>query len=118
MDLLKLALTNTPALVSLDYTQGAGDIILAVDASLEEWGGVLMQLVKGKKHLSRYESGIWSSAENKYDATKRECRGVLKALKKVRYWLYWVRFILETYANVLVAQFNRSGTDLPGALVT
>ena len=118
MDLLKLALTNTPALVSLDYTQGAGDIILAVDASLEEWGGVLMQLVKGKKHLSRYESGIWSSAENKYDATKRECRGVLKALKKVRYWLYWVRFILETDASVLVAQLNRSGTDLPEALVS
>ena len=79
---------------------------------------MLIQLVKGKKHLSRYESGIWSSVERKYDATKRECRGVLKALKKVRYWLYWVRFILETYANVLVAQFNRSGTDLPGALVT
>ncbi len=27
MDLLKLALTTPPALVSLDYTKGAGDII-------------------------------------------------------------------------------------------
>lgn len=36
MDLLKLTLTILPALVSLDYTKGAGDIILAVDASLEE----------------------------------------------------------------------------------
>ena len=118
MDLLKLALTSPPALVSLDYTEGAGDIILAVDASLDGWGGVLMQLVKGKRHPSRYESGIWSNAERNYDATKRECRGVLKALKKVRYWLYGVKFILETDANVLVAQLNRSGTDLPGALVT
>ena len=118
MDLLKLALTTPPALVSLDYSEGTGEIILAVDASLEGWGGVLMQLVQGKRHLSRYESGIWSCAEKKYDATKRECRGVLKALKKVRYWLYGVRFVLETDANVLVAQLNRSGTDLPGALVT
>ena len=77
-----------------------------------------MQLVKGKRHPSRYESRIWSAAEKKYDATKRECWGVLKALKKVRYWLYGVRFILETDARVLVAQLNRSGTDLPGALVT
>ncbi len=85
MDLLKLALTTPPALVSLDYTYGAGDIILAVDASLEWWGRVLMPLVQGKRHLSRHERGIWSSTEKKYDATKRECRGVLKALKKVRY---------------------------------
>jgi hypothetical protein len=28
---------------------------------------------------------------------------VLKALQKVRYWLYGVHFILETDANVLVA---------------
>lgn len=118
MDLLKYALTSSPALVSLDYKEGTGDIILAVGASLEGWGGVLMQLVKGKRHPSRYESGIWSAAEKKYNATKWECRGVLKALKKVRYWLYGVRFILETDARVLVAQLNRSGTDLPGVLVT
>ncbi len=85
IDLLKHALTNPPALVSLDYSQRAGDIILAVDASLDGWGGLLMQLVKGKKHPSRYESEIWSDAEKRYDATKRECEGVLKALKKVRY---------------------------------
>ncbi len=45
MDLLKLALTTSPVLVSLYYSEGAGEIILAVDASLEGWGGVLMQLV-------------------------------------------------------------------------
>lgn len=95
MDLLKFALTRPPALVSLDYTEGAGEIILAVDASSEEWGGVLMQLVKGKRYPSRYKSGIWSSAEKKYDATKRECRGILKALKKVSHWLYGVRFVLK-----------------------
>lgn len=72
MNLLKLAFTTSPALVSLDYTESVDDIILAVDTSLDRWEKVLMQLVKTKKHLSRYESGIWSNAEGNYDATKRE----------------------------------------------
>ncbi len=118
MDLLKLALTSPPALVSLDYSKDADDIILAMKASLEEGGGVLMQLVKVKKHPSGYESGIWSSVEKKYNATKRECRGVLTALKKVKYWLYWVKSVLETDARVLIAKLIQSGTDLPEALVT
>lgn len=77
-----------------------------------------MQLVPGKKHPSRYESGIWSNAERNYDSTKQERRGVLKALKKVRYRLYVIRFNLETDASVLVAHLNWSGNDLPGALVS
>ena len=104
MSALKAALTTAPALVKIIYSDRAGEIILAVDASLEGWGGVLMQLDnQGKKHPSRYESGLWNRAEKNYDATKRECRGVLKALRKVRYWLYRVHFVLETNANVLVA---------------
>ena len=88
MDLLKLSPTSQPALLSLDYSKNASEITRAVDASLERWGGILMQLVKGKKHPSRYGGGIWSSTEKKYKATKRECQGVIKALTKVRYWLY------------------------------
>jgi hypothetical protein len=38
MSSLKTALTNAPALVRIIYTDGAGEIILAVDASLEGWG--------------------------------------------------------------------------------
>lgn len=118
MDLLKFALTSPPALLLFDYTEGAGNIILAVVARLERWGGVLMQLVKGKRHPLRYEIRIWSSAEKKYNATKQKYQGVLKALKKIRYWLYGVRFILGTDARVMVVRLVRSGTDLPGALVT
>lgn len=70
MDLLKFALTSPPTFVSLDSAETAGNVILAVDVSLERWRGVLMQLIKGKKHPSRYESGIWSSVKKKYDATK------------------------------------------------
>ena len=49
MDLLKLALITPPALIFLDYTDRVGDIILMVDASLDRWGRLLMQLEKGKK---------------------------------------------------------------------
>ncbi len=73
MDLFDHALTNPPAFVSLDHLQQVGDIILEVDASLDKRRGVLMQLVKGKKHSSRYESRIWSDAEKRYNAAKGDC---------------------------------------------
>ena len=119
MDQLKISLTTAPALVKIDYAEGAGEIILAVDASLTGWGAVLMQVDSdNRRHPSRYESGLWNPAEQQYDATKRECRGVLKALKKVRNYLYGIHFTLETDAKVLANQLNLAAADLPGALVT
>lgn len=118
MDLLKLTLIIPLPLVFMNYIKGASDIILAIDASLDRQEEVLMQLVKGKKPLSRYESGIWSNAKINHNITKWKCQGVLKVLEKVWYWLYRMRLILETNANVVVAQLNRLGTDLPGTLVT
>ena len=62
--ILKHALTTAPALVQLDYSEGAGLIILAVDGCKNGWGCGLMQLdVQGRRHPCRYESGIWSRAE-------------------------------------------------------
>lgn len=52
IDLLKFSLTTPPILVSLDYTEGVNDIILAVNTSLKGWGRVLMQLIQGKRHFS------------------------------------------------------------------
>jgi len=119
MDSLKTALTTTPALYKIQYGPGWGAIYVGVDASLEGWGGVIGQFAEnGQRKVARYESGLWNKAERNYDATKRECRGVLKCLQRLRYWLYGVHFILETDAKVLVAQLNRAATDLPGALVT
>ena len=115
---LKMVLTRAPALRAIDYFENADDIILAVDASNAGWGAVLMQKHKGKRHPNRYESGLWADAERKYDSGKRECRELLKALKKVRFWLYEVHFVVEIDANTLVAQLNQSAADLPGALVT
>ena len=119
MDKLKTALTTAPALCKIQYGPEWGEIYVGVDASLDGWGGVMGQFDENKeRRVSRYESGIWNKAERRYDATKRECRGVLKCLQRLRYWLYGVHFILETDAKVLVAQLNRAATDLPGALVT
>ena len=119
MTQLKIALTSAPALVTINYDEGAGRIIMVFDASKTGWGAVIMQEDKdGKRHPVRFEGGVWSTSEAGYDAGKRECRAMLKALKKFRHWLYGTHFYVETDANTLVAQLNRSATDLPGALVT
>ncbi len=74
MDTLKTSLTTILALVYIIYSNDAGLIILAVDASLNRWGSVLMQEDKNKKrHPAWYESGHWNPAEKGYDATKHEC---------------------------------------------
>jgi hypothetical protein len=119
MEILKEALTTAPALVGISYEPGAGAIIAAFDASGRGWGAVLMQEDEQKKrHPARYESGLWSASEMNYDAGKRECKALLRGLKKFRQYLYGVHFIVEVDAKVLVAQLNRSATDLPGALIT
>jgi hypothetical protein len=119
MEALKDAITSAPALVGIEYGEGAGEIIAAFDASKRGWGAVLMQLDEQKRrHPARYESGIWSPSEMNYDAGKLECKAVLKGLKKFRQYLYGVHFIVEVDAKTLVAQLNRTATDLPGALVT
>lgn len=122
MATLQERLTTAPALVTLNHDEEAGKIVLVVDGSPTGWGAILMQeqMHKGKwkRHPARYESGIWSKAESGYDQGKRECRALLKALKKFRQWLYGVHFYVESDANTLCAQLNRSATDLPGALMT
>ena len=56
--------------------------------------------------------------ESKYDVMKQECRELLKTLKKVRFWLYEVRFIIEIDVNILIVQFNRSDADFSEILMT
>jgi transposase InsO family protein len=95
-------------------------IILNVDASTSiGWGAILSQLQSdGKVRPARFESGIWSPTELKYDAVKLECRGLLKALKKFRFWLYGRYFTIETDAQTLVWLLNQPPNDLPNAMMT
>ncbi|PFH58425.1 hypothetical protein XA68_13701 [Ophiocordyceps unilateralis] len=58
-----------------------------------------MQRVKGVRRVVRFKSGVWSLAEAKYDARKRECKAVLCAIKRLRMQLYGVDFVIETDAQ-------------------
>lgn len=77
-----------------------------------------MQEVLDHRKPARYESGVWTPAESQYDATKRECRAVLCAMRRIRNYLFGCRFVLETDARVLVDQINGGMSDVPGALIT
>ena len=80
MTRLKAALIKAPVLITLDFSDGVLGIELAIDASTTiGWGAVLSQYQEdGKAHPARYESGIWSDQERKYDALKLECRRLIK----------------------------------------
>uniref|UniRef100_A0A8H7K3B5 Reverse transcriptase RNase H-like domain-containing protein n=1 Tax=Bionectria ochroleuca TaxID=29856 RepID=A0A8H7K3B5_BIOOC len=117
MDELKDRLTKAPILTTIDYAEGHGEIILQVDASPTGWGYVLMQVVDGERKPARFESGSWTKTERNYDQTKRECRAVLCAFRRLRNWLYGTRFTLETDAQVLVHQLNGKAEDVPGAMI-
>ena len=49
MNLLKKQLTTVPALKSINYYEGAGDIVLAVDINSHRWRAVLMQYAADSK---------------------------------------------------------------------
>jgi hypothetical protein len=89
IDKLKEYLMRSPTLVSLDFSTSAGLIVLSVDASTTiGWGAILQQLQDdGTTKPARYENGLWSTPEKKYDAVKL-CRGLLKAMKKLWFWLF------------------------------
>jgi len=118
MDTLKRALTTAPALKPIDY-HAEGMIFLLVDLSNIGWGAILQQEEDSMKncHPVRFESGVWNEAEKKYDGGKLEYRGLLKALKKLRVYLYGVRFVMEIDTRTLVHQLNLPALDLPGSVV-
>ena len=106
------------ALCFIDY-KNEEDIILIINASLQGWDTVLMQINKKIKkwHLSWYESDLWTELKQNYNVSKQKCWAVLKTLKKAQFWLYKVQFILKMNANILVAQLNWTVTDLSDALI-
>ena len=114
---LKLVLILSLAFIIIDYFKGARQITLIVDASLIDWDAMLMQIKNDKKHSIRYENDIWSFVKRAYDAIKQKCRNVFKALKKIRFWLYEIHFILKTNAKILIVQLNRFETDLSSVLI-
>ena len=112
MNVLKLALINAFAIMLIDYAKKIEKIILVVNVNLREWNAILMQIIDEKRHSFRYESDMWSKQKTRYDVIKRECKELLKILKKMRFWLYEVQFIIEIDVNTFIAQFNRIVSDL------
>ena len=70
-----------------------------------------VELNSRKRHPCRYENGLWTPSEMRYDAGKLECRGLLRALKKLWYYHYGVRFVLEIDARTLVHQLNQPAVN-------
>jgi len=105
MNKLKILLSTELIIQQLDYDSDAKDIILTVNSSKKEWGSCLMQKAKNDQHchVCRYDSGVWTNAESRYDADKQECHKLLKALKKVCAYLYEVFFIVKLDAQTLVS---------------
>lgn len=103
METIKHALTTAPALTTPQFGPENGTLILADYAGGKAWGVFLMQEDKeGRYHRCRYESGLWSPVEKLYDTGKKEFKGVRNALKKMRFWLYGVRFMVVIDAKAMV----------------
>jgi hypothetical protein len=119
MDKLRGMVVQAPILATLIFDDPRyGQVFLMTDASLEGWGGVIEQVgPDSKRHPCRFESGIWSDAEKRYDATKRELRGLLNLMKRFKRYLFGVHFVIETDALVLVYQLNGAASDIPGSLM-
>ena len=93
MESVKETLNSPPALKQIDYSPGAGEVILGVDASIDGYGGNLNQLSRDNKrvrHIIRFVSGVWSKAERNYDAVKLELRALIQSVRKLRLYLYGI----------------------------
>ena len=99
MEKLKTALILAPAVKPLVYIPEddgcLGGIVLGVDACWLGFGAFRQQEdQESRRHRVRYESGLWTAAETRYDAVRLACPGLLRALRKFRYYLYRVQFLI------------------------
>ena len=69
-------------------------------------------------HIIYYKSRLWLKVKKKYNAEKCEYHDVLKMLKKYWKYLYEVQFVLKIDMNILIAQLNRTMSNLSKALIT
>ena len=105
------------ALVKPEY--GKYKFYLQTDASGIGWGAELGQLINGEHRPIRFESGCWNNAETRYDSGKQECLAIVKALRRLRLYLFRDEFLLETDARTLRDQLNDGSMNLlPSAPLT
>src|SRR5437667_10419105 len=115
MDTLKRRLTESSVLITLDLSPSVLRIIVNVDAaSTIGWGAVLSQYQSnGEIHPARYESGIWSDPEKKYDALKLECpTGLIQGLSLPKNQVPVLHYVHDL-ANPLLFADNVMFQQLP-----
>ena len=94
-------------------------IILTVNFSLKKWNAIFSQInfEINKWYFFRYESKLWIESKSRYNAIKQKYCNLLKTLKKIRFWLYKMQFIIEIDANILMTQLNRSAANFSKVLI-
>ncbi|KAE8219308.1 hypothetical protein CF326_g8985, partial [Tilletia indica] len=112
MDQLKAAAAGHHFLGVLDYTSD-DDIVLSVDSSQIAVGFVLWQDRPSGRVVILYDSIAMTETEQRYSQPKLELCGVYKAIRKMRYHLLGVRFILEVDAISLKQMLNRPDLSNP-----
>lgn len=119
MNKLKLTLITASIIRSLNYSEQTEKIILVMNVNLQDWEVILQQAIMNFKnqHLMWYKSELWNEQKTRYDAEKWKCRDFMKTLKKIHYWLYDTKFIIEINVNTLMIQLNWFASDLSEALI-
>ena len=92
-DRLKIALSSDPVLKLPDPTR---KYYLRCDGSKDGIGGILMQKHEETKFPVCYISRKLSSAEKNYNVSEYELLALIFCVKKLRYYLEGVEFILES----------------------
>nr|XP_046491899.1 uncharacterized protein LOC124223711 [Neodiprion pinetum] len=103
---LKAVLTNNPVLKL--YRIGA-KTELHTDASIEEYGAILMQLDPddGRFHPVYFASGKTTPAESKYTSYELEVLAIVKALVKFRVYLLPIPFTIVTDCQAFAMTMKR-----------
>jgi RNase H-like domain found in reverse transcriptase len=107
MDILKEAVVNSPALISIDY-ESDRPVIFAVDTSNIAIGFVIYQLdEEGRRRPVRFGSLPINERESRYSQSKLELFGLYRALRHSRYQLFGVKnLIVEVDASYIRQMIN------------
>ncbi|KRZ92326.1 Retrovirus-related Pol polyprotein from transposon [Trichinella sp. T8] len=90
---LKTQLTKQPVLAHPNFKI---PFVVDTDATGDELGAVLSQIIAGQERVAAFASCTLSKSERKYCATRREMLALVWELKQFRCFLYGRRFTVRT----------------------
>jgi transposase InsO family protein len=107
MDKLKHAITNSPALISIDYKSNR-PVILSVDTSNIAIGFIISHIdTQGQRRPVRFGSIPINDRESRYSQSKLELFGLYRALRQSRYHLAGVKNLyIEVDAKYIKDMLN------------